>query len=205
MRVPGLLLLVSLVGVIAGLARPGWSDILLVAVPAAVASLILLLRAVRRQGWRQAHVILDGSNVMYWRDGTPDIACVQDILALAADLGLTPGVVFDANAGHLLFGKYTDDKRFADRLGLDADRVLVVPKGSPADPTILAAARTLDARIITNDRYRDWVEAFPELETPGRLIRGGYRRGRPWIALARGNDPNGKRRPEGRRSPKPKA
>jgi hypothetical protein len=54
---------------------------------------------------------------------------------------------------------------------------MVVPKGTPADPTILAAARDLGAPVLTNDRYRDWAEAHPEIRTPGHLIRGGYRDG----------------------------
>jgi Zc3h12a-like Ribonuclease NYN domain len=62
--------------------------------------------------------------------------------------------------------------------------VTVVPKGSPADPAILAAARKLAAPIVTNDQYRDWVEQYPEVLTPGHRIRGGYRDGVLWLDLA---------------------
>ena len=55
-------------------------------------------------------------------------------------------------------------------LDLPEDRVIVVPKGTPADPTILAAAR-FDARVVTNDRYNDWVEMHPESREPGHRIR----------------------------------
>jgi hypothetical protein len=51
--------------------------------------------------------------------------------------------VFDANAGYKLLGKYKHDDAFGRLLGLPADRVMVVGKGKPADPTILRAAREL--------------------------------------------------------------
>ena len=181
MFVPFLLLLVSLAGVAVAFALPAWSDLLLLFGPTALASLYLLLRAFRDRPGPGAQVILDGSNVMHWRDGVPDIATVREVLDFAAALGMHPGVVFDANAGYLLFDKYVDDSAFARFLKLAPDRVLVVPKGTPADPTILAAARDLGARVISNDRYRDWMDDFPELATPGYLIRGGYSNGELWL------------------------
>lgn len=184
MFVPFLLLLVSLGGVAVAFTQPGWSDLLLVAGPSALASLYLLLRAMggrTRPAKDAGQVILDGSNVMHWRGGKPEIATLREVLDHAQAKGFTPGVVFDANAGYLLFERYVDDRAFAKALGLKADRVLVVPKGEPADPTILAAARDLGARIISNDRFRDWRTEFPELAMPGYLIRGGYRDGALWL------------------------
>ncbi len=181
MFVPLILLLVSLGGVVVAFALPGWSDSLLLSGPMALASLYLLLRAWLAGPRRKGQVFLDGSNVMHWRDGTPDIATVREVLNLATALGLQPGVVFDANAGHLLFDKYAGDRAFAHVLKLPLDRIMVVPKGTPADATILTAARDLGARVISNDRFRDWEEDFPELSTPGHLIRGGYRNGELWL------------------------
>lgn len=184
MLVPVLLLLLSLAGLGVAFAVPGWSDLLLLAGPTALASLYLLLRALRggaARGDQGEQVILDGSNVMHWRGGTPDIATVRAVIDMARAHGMSPGVVFDANAGYLLFDKYVDDADFARVLGLRADRVLVVPKGTPADPTILAAARDLGARVISNDRYRDWLGDFPELAAPGQILRGGYRKGALWL------------------------
>ena len=83
------------------------------------------------------------------------------------------GVMFDANAGYKLQDRYQDDRHMARQLRLPEDRVLVVPKGVPADQYILTAARDLGARVVTNDRYRDWLERFPEAAEPGFLIRGG--------------------------------
>jgi hypothetical protein len=92
-------------------------------------------------------------------------------------------VVFDANAGHKLTGRYKHDHALGKLLGLPEARVMVVDKGTPADPTILAAARDLGARVVTNDRYRDWAETHPEVASAGHLIRGGYRDGHLWLDM----------------------
>ena len=60
---------------------------------------------------------------------------------------------------------------------------MVVDKGNPADPILLSAARDLGARVVSNDRFRDWRENHPELGNPGHLIRGGYRDGRLWLDI----------------------
>lgn len=31
--------------------------------------------------------------------------------------------------------------------------------------------------IVTNDRYRDWADKYPEIAGPGLRIRGDYRGG----------------------------
>ena len=51
--------------------------------------------------------------------------------------------------------------------------MLVVPKGTPADSFLLQAARSLKARMVANDRYRDWAEDHPEALTTGLLLRSG--------------------------------
>lgn len=60
---------------------------------------------------------------------------------------------------------------------------MIVPRGEPADPTLLAAARDHGVRIVTNDKFRDWADSFPEIATAGTLIRGGYRGGQLWLDL----------------------
>lgn len=150
---------------------------------AALALLLALAFFLLGRRARRQHIVVDGSNVMHWRDNTPDIATVVEVLAVLDKRGFKPGVVFDANAGWKLDGRYRDDADLARLLGLRASRVLVVPKGQPADPTILAAARGLGARIVTNDRYSNWAAAHPEVKRPGLLVRGGYRNGALWLDL----------------------
>lgn len=188
MRTPFVLFLVSLAAGFAALTLPEMPDLVLLAGTCAVASLYLLLRAYLRGDRRarpsgQNTVIIDGSNVMHWKDGTPQMTTLLDVVEHLLGLGITSGVVFDANAGHILTGRYQHHSDMARLLGLPEHRVMVVNKGEPADPTILAAARDIGARIVTNDRYRDWADTHPELNAPGYLIRGGYRAGKLWLDL----------------------
>ena len=187
MRLPFLLFLISGAACIAALMLPGWSDFVMLAGPCALASLILLLRAaLRGQGWRRPRakwILIDGSNVLYWKDGTPQIEALCDVVRHLADRGYTPGVVFDANAGYLVSGKYLHHGAMSALVGLPEDRVLVVPKGTPADMYLLASARDLGARIVTNDRYRDWAEAHPEVGVSGHLVRGGFGDKGLWLDL----------------------
>ncbi|EEW26149.1 NYN domain-containing protein [Rhodobacter ferrooxidans] len=203
MIVPFILLLAALAGIVAALALPGMSDLLLLAGPCALASLILLLqgwlrrpakapekpRAARKPSIRSRQpanaapkwIVIDGSNVMHWKDEVPQIGTVQEVVKHLTGLGYAPGVVFDANAGYKITGSYQHDGALGRLLGLPEERVMVVAKGTPADPTILAAARDLGARVVSNDRYRDWAETYPEVLTPGHVLRGGYRDGKLWL------------------------
>jgi hypothetical protein len=196
MTAPRILFLASLLGCALALFVPGWSDLLLVAVPSAVASLWLIIWSPRKKAPRKqldGHVaaplqpiqwlVIDGSNVLHWKDDKPNLETLRQVVGHLTQKGYTPGVMFDANAGYLISNRYQHDKAFGRLLGLPEDRIMVVPKGSPADPAILQAARDLGARIVSNDRYRDWVGQFPEVQTPGHLIRGGYRNDELWLDL----------------------
>ena len=204
MFVPFVLLIGSLIALACAVIAPGASDFSLLAGSCAVASLILLLRAgfsdagtaqapaqrrlnprgsgpIRRR--RQQWVVVDGSNVMHWKNGEPQIETLREVLRHLISLGFSPGVVFDANAGHLLAGKYQHHHAMGKHLGLSEDRVMVVDKGTPADSIILAAARDLGARVISNDRYKDWADQHPEVHIAGHIVRGGYRDGKLWLDL----------------------
>lgn len=181
MIVPVILLCLSLVGMAATWSAP---DLFLLAILVAVASLVVLVQAWRkRPAPAERWIVVDGSNIMYWQDNTPKMATVVAVVDRLRALGYAPGVMFDANAGYLLGGRYMHDGAMGRELGLSKERVMVVPKGVSADPFILKAARDLGARIVTNDRYRDWVVDFPEVAEAGHLIKGGYRDGVLWLDL----------------------
>lgn len=185
MTVPAGLFLLSLAGVALALLLPGASDWLLLAGPAALASLILWLQSLGRTMAAEAlpWVILDGSNVMHWRDGTPQADTLRAVVVALERAGFTPGVVCDANVGYKLTGRHMHEGDLAAVLGLPRSQVRIVAAGQPADPVILQAARDHGVRIVTNDRFRDWAETFPEVAAPGRLIRGGFRDGQLWLEL----------------------
>lgn len=183
MRLAILIVILSLVGVALGLMVPGYSELLFLAVPGGTVGLILLLRSLPLWRWtsRRNWILLDGSNILYWNGNTPRIETLHEVVRDLERRGFDPCVVFDANAGYLVSGAYRGDMDMATQLGLPPERVMVVPKGTVADRFILDAARDLGARVVTNDRYRDWASDFPEVREKGRLIRGGYRADRLWL------------------------
>ncbi len=157
------------------------SDTAILAVAGLCFAVLLLVLVLRRRKGRGRPVVIDGSNVMHWDGEEPKLRTVQTVVEALKSMGFEPGVVFDANAGYKLVGRYLDDRHFARLLNLPADRVLVVPKGQPADPTILAAARDVGGKVVTNDRFLDWAGDFPEVAEQGHLVRGGYRDGEVWL------------------------
>jgi hypothetical protein len=117
-------------------------------------------------------IVVDGSNVMYWEDETPSLHTVRSVVAALRDEGLHPVVWFDANAGYLTMGRYLGSDALSRLIGLPGRQVFIAEKGVPADPLILEGAGKLGARVVTNDRYRDWTERFPKVAEPGFLVRG---------------------------------
>lgn len=184
-------------------AGPGWIFLQVVYVFAVALALLLGLllwrdhgrgsdggapagRKVRRRGavrkkTELREILVDGSNVMWWHDELPRLDTLIAVVTHLQRKGFRPGVIFDASAGHRLFGRYRDDAFVAAALGLSVEQVLVVPKGEVADRFLLGVARDRNLSIITNDRYREWLEDFPEAGAPGRLLRGGFRAGRLWL------------------------
>jgi hypothetical protein len=214
MVVPLLLCLGAGIGLAVAVLLPGWLDLVLLFGPMLLAASWLLLRGTGSQsakarlraeralkGQIEPHsgpprrglfrrkpppqyVVVDGSNVMHWKDNQPQIEVVRAVVDKLTAAGFAPGVVFDANAGYKLMGKYRHDYALGKMLGLPRDRVMVVDKGTPADPVILASARALGARIVSNDRFRDWRETHPEVSLPGHVIAGGVRDGQVWLDMA---------------------
>lgn len=126
---------------------------------------------------RQA-ILIDGSNVIYWLDNTPQLAPLLQVVHDLSRRGMKPGVVFDANVGYKLTGKFMGERDLSRILSLPRDQILVVPKGKQADPFLLETARDLKARIVTNDRYRDWIDRYPDVARPEMLVTGEIRDGR---------------------------
>ena len=166
--------------------------LLLLWVAATIARRVVSRRAASVRG-AQKCAIIDGSNVMHWKDGTPQIATVRCVVSYLSEQGFTVGVVFDANAGYLLSGKYQHDDTLSRALKLPESHVMVVPKGTQADPAILNMARNMKARIVTNDRFRDWAGDFPEVRKPGHLIPGSFHAGQLHLRLSKSNKPRRKR------------
>lgn len=175
----------ALAALVIALQPAAGADWLVLSLISVLVGAVLLVRAILRRRKAQAWIVVDGSNVLYWRDETPDIDTVRAVVADLKKRGFVVAVVFDANAGYLVSDVYLDDKAFAKMLKLPEKRVMVVPKGMPADPFVLRVARGANARIVTNDRYRDWLREHPELLRPNLLIKGHMRDGAPVLDLPR--------------------
>lgn len=148
---------------------------------------LLVFTQIRRRSTSR-WIVLDGSNIMYWRDNDPDVITVREVVVHLRHQGFRALVIFDANAGYLVTGRYQHDAEFACLLKMSGKQVMVVPKGQPADGFILALARDLEVQVVSNDRFRDWAESYPEVKTPGRVIRGGYRDAALWLSLKTASD-----------------
>ncbi len=108
-------------------------------------------------------VIVDGSNVAHSSEGTPRLFNIQLICEKLLEEGYEPVVVVDAALRHQI-----DRKQDYERL-VDEGRLRQAPAGTDADYFILSFARELAATIVSNDRFKDRVAAFPEARD--RVIR----------------------------------
>jgi len=108
--------------------------------------------------------IVDGSNVAHATEG--ETARLENITLVCDRLredGFEPVVVVDAALRHQI------DRQDAYEELVEAGTIKQAPAGTDADYFILSFARELDATVVSNDRYRDRMHAFPEARD--RMIR----------------------------------
>jgi hypothetical protein len=101
--------------------------------------------------------LIDASNVAHSSEG--DAARLANILAVRDKLveeGFQPIIVADAALRHQI-----DDRAAYERL-VDEGTVRQAPAGTDADYFLLSFARELGAQVVSNDRFRDRVQQFPE-------------------------------------------
>jgi hypothetical protein len=101
--------------------------------------------------------IVDGSNVAHSSEG--DRARLENIKLVCDKLeeeGFDPVVVADAALRHQI-----DDEAGYEAM-VEAGRIRQAPAGTDADYFILSFARELDAAVVSNDRFKDRLTAFPE-------------------------------------------
>ncbi|HEU5210943.1 MAG TPA: hypothetical protein VFU06_16225 [Longimicrobiales bacterium] len=112
----------------------------------------------------QKVAIVDGSNVAHSTEG--ESARLENITLVCDRLredGFEPVVVADAALRHQI-----DQPREYEEL-VENGTIKQAPAGTDADYFILSFARELDAAVVSNDRYRDRMDAFPEARD--RVIR----------------------------------
>ncbi len=111
-----------------------------------------------------AIALVDGSNVAHSSEG--EKARLANIVLVADKMredGFEPVIVADAALRHQI-----DDRDGYERL-VEEGKVKQAPAGTDADYFILSFARELDAVVVSNDRFRDRLAKYPEVEE--RIIR----------------------------------
>jgi hypothetical protein len=109
-------------------------------------------------------VIVDGSNVAHSSEGEKaqldNIRVIRDKLL---NEGYEPVIVADAALRHQI-----DDEPAFEQM-VETGEIKQAPAGTDADYFILSFARELDAGIVSNDRFKDRREQFPDAKD--RMIR----------------------------------
>lgn len=154
-------------------------DTTMILLPALLVAIVIGAKALRLR--LRSSVVIDGSNVMHWNGGKPRLETVQELVRQMVKRGYQVTVIFDANAGYKLAERYMRSEELARHLGLPHHRVFVMPRGEPADPLLFEVAKSQRARILSNDRFRDWQVLHPESTKDSKIIRGGYNDGRLWV------------------------
>ena len=109
-------------------------------------------------------VLVDGSNVAHSTEGAkPMIANLLAVRDKLKEEGLEPIIMADAALRHQI-----DDPRRYEQM-VESGAIRQAPAGTDADYFILAFARELNATIVSNDRFRDRANQFPEARD--RVIR----------------------------------
>jgi len=101
--------------------------------------------------------IVDASNVAHSSEG--EQAVLENITLVCEKLveeGYEPIVVADAALRHQI-----DLQREFEEL-VENGKIRQAPAGTDADYFILSFARELDAAVVSNDRFKDRLAAFPE-------------------------------------------
>jgi hypothetical protein len=109
-------------------------------------------------------VLVDASNVAHSTEGEkPRIANLIAVRDKLKEEGLKPIIMADAALRHQI-----DDPGRYEAL-VDAGEIRQAPAGTDADYFLLSFARELNAAVVSNDRFRDRQEQFPEARD--RVIR----------------------------------
>ena len=110
---------------------------------------------------------MDGSNLLRQEEETHGISLdvICSITDYLKDHGCNYYVLFDANARHVVNeNNKADLKRFDSLLKKDPSHFRLVPGGIIADDYLLEEARrNPSAVILTNDRYRDHFDEYPDV------------------------------------------
>lgn len=106
--------------------------------------------------------IVDASNVAHYgkvKDGKPILENILNAVKALKELGYEPVLIADASLRHEI-----DQKEEFNKL-LDEEKVKQVPSGTTADHFILKIAEEEDAKILSNDVFREYYDEFRDISS----------------------------------------
>jgi hypothetical protein len=107
-------------------------------------------------------VVVDASNVAHYgrrRDAKPSLEYIIKAAEALQKLGYEPILIADASLRHEI-----DQKEEFNQL-LDEDKIQQVPSGTTADHYILKMAEEEDAKILSNDVFREYNDEFQDISS----------------------------------------
>ena len=117
-------------------------------------------------------VVIDGANVAYEErsaGGKPKLSNLLKVRRELEERDFEAIIIVDASLKYDI-----DDQEQLEQL-IRSQEVRQVPAGTDADYFIIQFADQLDARVVTNDRYRDYAEQYPwvtERRMPYMIVKG---------------------------------
>ena len=117
-------------------------------------------------------VVIDGANVAYEErsaGGKPKLSNLLKVRRELEERGQEAVIIVDASLKYDI-----DDQEQLEQL-IRSQQVHQVPAGTDADYFILEIADQHDARIVTNDRYRDYQDRYSWIEArrlPYMIVKG---------------------------------
>ena len=117
-------------------------------------------------------VVIDGANVAYEERSAGGKPKLSNLLRVRSELegrGLEAVIIVDASL------KYDIDDQSQLETLIQSQQVRQVPAGTDADYFIIQLADQLGARVVTNDRYRDYLEQYPwvsDRRLPYMIVKG---------------------------------
>ena len=106
--------------------------------------------------------MVDASNVAHFgraKDGKPRLDYIIKSAKALKELGYDPVLIADASLRHEI-----DFKEDFNKL-LDTDEIKQVPSGTTADHFILKIAEDEDAKILSNDVFREYNDEFQDISS----------------------------------------
>jgi hypothetical protein len=106
-------------------------------------------------------VIVDASNIAHSgkKEGKPRLENLMKAAKALEKLGYQPVLIADASLRHEI-----DNKEDFKKL-IDEEKVQQVPSGTTADHYILKLAEERDAKILSNDAFREYKDEFQDINS----------------------------------------